>query len=245
MCPTQGMESCQKHVQAQRKRQGCILINRGGIRTAGCINKRVGEKRVCGGFRSWYAYGQQARPELCRVDTMRTSRSPTTVMTANGEVQTREQATVHVKQLDLFVKVMLLEETPAVLSVGKLCEDHGHTYHWTSCQKPHLIRMARDLIAIYPTMCHLWFLVYQRVFPLLHLHLLLHHENPVPERSGSTSEELRGDPLHESTETENKNKNEEREEVQRDISHELPGWLQEFRETLVDESTSTEPWGNQ
>ena len=40
--------------------------------------------------------------------TMRTSKSPTTVMTANGEVQTREEATVYVKQVDLFVKVMLL-----------------------------------------------------------------------------------------------------------------------------------------
>ena len=48
------------------------------------------------------------------LETMRISRSPTTVMTANGEVQTREEATVHVKQLDSFVKVMLLEETPAV-----------------------------------------------------------------------------------------------------------------------------------
>ena len=38
------------------------------------------------------------------LETMRTSRSPTTVMTANGEVQTREEATVYVKQLDLFVK---------------------------------------------------------------------------------------------------------------------------------------------
>ena len=65
-------------------------------------------------------------------------------------------------------------------------------------------------------------------------------ENPVPERSGSASEELRGDPLHESTETENKNINEEREEVQRDISHELTDWLQEFRENLVDKSTSRE-----
>ena len=55
--------------------------------------------------------------------TMRTSKSPTTVMTANGEVQTREEATVYVEQLDLFVTVMLLEETPAVLSLGKLCED--------------------------------------------------------------------------------------------------------------------------
>ena len=67
-------------------------------------------------------------------------------------------------------------------------------------------------------------------------------ENPVTERSGSTSGELRGDPLHETTETENKNKNREPEEVQRDISHELLDWLQEFREILVDESTSTEPW---
>ena len=31
------------------------------------------------------------------LETMRTSRSPTTVMTANGEVQTREEATVHVR----------------------------------------------------------------------------------------------------------------------------------------------------
>ena len=34
------------------------------------------------------------------LETMRTSRSPTTAMTANGEVQTREEATVYVKELD-------------------------------------------------------------------------------------------------------------------------------------------------
>ena len=51
------------------------------------------------------------------LETVRTSRSPTTVMTANGEVQTREEVTVYVQQLDLFVKVMFLEETPAVLSM--------------------------------------------------------------------------------------------------------------------------------
>ena len=47
----------------------------------------------------------------------------------------------HVKQLDLFVKVVLLEESPAVL--GKLCEDHGCTYHWISGQKAHLIRSGK------------------------------------------------------------------------------------------------------
>ena len=59
------------------------------------------------------------------LETMRISRNPTTVMTANGEVQTKEEATVYVKELDLFETVMLLEETLAVLSIGKLCEDHG------------------------------------------------------------------------------------------------------------------------
>ena len=55
-------------------------------------------------------------------------------------------------------------------------------------------------------------------------------ENPAPERSGSTSVKLRWDPLRETTQTENKNKNGESEEVQRDISHELLDWPQEFKE---------------
>ena len=58
------------------------------------------------------------------LETMRTSRSPTAVITAKGEVQTREEATKNVKELHIFVTVMLLEETFAVLSLGKLCEDH-------------------------------------------------------------------------------------------------------------------------
>ena len=88
-------------------------------------------------------------------------------------------------------------------------------------------------------MCHSKSLVYLQV-PLQRPHqpqdsvfdVNRYTENPVPERSGSKSGELRGDPLHESTETENKNKNEEREEVQREESHELPGCLQEFMENL-------------
>ena len=67
-------------------------------------------------------------------------------------------------------------------------------------------------------------------------------ENPV--RSGSTSEELWGNPPHRSTETENTNKNEGREEVQSEKTHDLPDWLQEFRENLVDERCPPEPRGN-
>ena len=39
------------------------------------------------------------------MDTSTTSRSPTTVITANGEVQTHEEATVYVKELETFLKM--------------------------------------------------------------------------------------------------------------------------------------------
>ena len=48
--------------------------------------------------------------DSAELETMRISKNPTTVMTANGEVQTKEEATAYVKELDLFVTVMLLEE---------------------------------------------------------------------------------------------------------------------------------------
>ena len=184
---------------------------------------------------------------MAELETMRTSRSPTTVMTANGEVQTREEATVYVKQLDLFVKVMLLEKTPAVFSLEKLCADHGFAYHWISGQEPHLIRNGKRIdfkksnnapfvfsglsassSSTTPSPTSPSSSSQDSVFDVNR-----YTENPVPERSGSTSGELLGDTLHESTETENKNKNGESEEVQRDVSLELPDWIQEFRENLV------------
>ena len=139
------------------------------------------------------------------LQTMRTSRSPTTVMTANGLVQTRDEATENVKQLDLFVKVMLLEETPAVLSLEKLCEDHGKTYHWISGQKPHLIRNGKRIdckksncvpfvvpglsassFSTTPSPTSLSSSSQDSVFDVNR-----YTENPVHVRSGSTSEELR------------------------------------------------------
>ena len=83
------------------------------------------------------------------LETVRISKSPTTVVTANGEVLTKEEATVYVRELDLFVTVMFLEDTLPVLSLGKLCEDHGYNYEWTSGQKPHLIKNGRKTTANY------------------------------------------------------------------------------------------------
>ena len=74
------------------------------------------------------------------MDTLTTSRSPTTVITANGEVQKHEEAIVYVKELYISFTLKVLENTPAVLSLGKLCDKNGYSYEWINGQKPHLIK---------------------------------------------------------------------------------------------------------
>ena len=72
--------------------------------------------------------------------TLTKSCSPTIVITATGEVQTHEEATVYVKELGIFLTMKVLENTPAVLSLGKLCDENGYSYEWINGQKPHLIK---------------------------------------------------------------------------------------------------------
>ena len=61
------------------------------------------------------------------LETVTTSESPATGFTAHGEMQTNEEAIVYVKELDFFWTVKLFEDTPAVLSLGMLREDNGHS----------------------------------------------------------------------------------------------------------------------
>ena len=81
------------------------------------------------------------------MDTLTKSCSPTIVITANGEVQTHEEAIVYVKEFGIFLTMKVLENTPAVLSLGKLSDENGYSYEWINGQKPHLIE---DGIRIMP-----------------------------------------------------------------------------------------------
>ena len=74
-----------------------------------------------------------------------TSKNPMMVVTANGEVQTKEEATVFVRELDLFVTVKLLENTPAVLSLGKTLRRIWVQLPLTSGQKPHIIKNGKKI----------------------------------------------------------------------------------------------------
>ena len=75
---------------------------------------------------------------------MRSSRSPS--------------ATIYVQQLDLCVTVMLLEETPTILSLGNFCEDHGCTFIGASGRKPHLTKKGKRIDCNAPncSICGSW-----------------------------------------------------------------------------------------
>ena len=47
---------------------------------------------------------------------------------------------MYVKELDIFLTLKVLENTPAVLSLGKLCDENGYSYEWINGQKPHHIK---------------------------------------------------------------------------------------------------------
>ena len=81
---------------------------------------------------------------LAELGTVRVSRNPTTVITANGEVQMNEEATVYVYDLDFFVTVQFPQDTHAVMSLGKLCEEHGYSFEWASGQKPHFSQWQKN-----------------------------------------------------------------------------------------------------
>ena len=153
------------------------------------------------------------------LETVTTSRSPTTV-TANGEVQTHEEATVYVKELDIFLAMKVLEDTPAVLSLGKLCDENGYSYEWTNGQKPHLNPTSSSSSSNSPTM------------------------TSSTVSSESVARQARGDPFtaetseelsYEPTKIPKPNKNEDHEHVRGNPFSDIPEWLQEFRENLVDD----------
>ena len=80
------------------------------------------------------------------LDTLRRSRNPTVVLAANGEVHTNEEAQENVHDLNLFVTGQLLEETLAVLSLGKLCEDHGYSEEVSQRSQAHGLRKEEKTI---------------------------------------------------------------------------------------------------
>ena len=209
------------------------------------------------------------------MDTLKKSRSPTIVITANGEVQTHEEATVYVKELDIFLTMKVLDNTPAVLSLGKLCDGNGYSYEWINGQKPHLIKNGIRI------QCNT-----ENFVPIVVPGLSTSSSSSVPsstsvtpsrqdiDHSTSSSSSCtsptmtvssdsenrtkadmcgmdsypvsvsnehverkeRGDPLTTPTKNPKPNKNEDHDQERGDsLCSDIPEWLQEFKENLVDD----------
>ena len=207
------------------------------------------------------------------MDFLTKSCTPTLVITANGEVQTHEETTVYVKELDIFLTMEVLDNTSAVLSLGKLYDGNGYSFDWINGQKPHLIKKG---IRIQCNTENFVPIVVPDVssssssnFPSSTSMTLSRQEIYYPTSSSSTSTSLtttvssdsetgedlsrtdsfpvsvpsehverkeRWDPFTKPTKNPKPNKNENHETEREDpLCAEIPEWLQEFKENLVDD----------
>ena len=179
----------------------------------------------------------------------------------------------------------VLEDTPAVLTLGKLCDEHGYSHEWTNGQKPYLIkngfRIQCNKENFVPVVVPGLSSSSSSNFPSSTSMTLSRQEidHPTSSSSSSTSptmtvssdsetgarEDLCGidshpapvssshverteqcDPfssgtpeehlLTKATKNPKPNKNEDHEKERRDpFCSEIPEWLQEFKENLVDD----------
>ena len=156
------------------------------------------------------------------LETVTTSRSPMTVISANGEVQTYEEATVYVRELEKFLTMKLQEDTPAVFSLGALRDEHGYSCEWINGQKPHLIKNGiriqcntEDFVPI--------------VVPGLSTTSSRSSTSTPTTPSGQEIDHSDHHPAIESSESV------DRQAQGNPYTSDIPEWLQEFRENLVDE----------
>ena len=197
------------------------------------------------------------------MDTLTKSCSPTIVITANGEVQTHEEATEYVKELGIFLTMKVLENTPAVLSLGKLCDENGYSYEWINGQKPHLINNGIRIpcntenfvpIVVPGLSSSSSGSSSTSKTPLRQESHSSSSSSPtvgeiqVREREDATNSDISPVPVSnlvgdrsgqpdetQANKTQKTNKNETTIERSNPLESEIPEWLQEFREILVDD----------
>ena len=80
------------------------------------IHNKTGGKRICCRFRRMHMSSRKDQ-NSAELDTV--EKSGDVCYSQRRSANKKQEATVYVKELDLFVTVMLLEDTLAVLSLGK------------------------------------------------------------------------------------------------------------------------------
>ena len=99
------------------------------------------------------------------LDTLTTSRSRTTVIAADGEVQTHEEATVYVKELDIFLKMKVSRTRPQCYRSESFAMDTDTLMNGSRVKNDTSLKTVFGYSATQRTSFRSWFLVYQRVLP--------------------------------------------------------------------------------
>ena len=124
MRPQSSVGFGETYLQAEEFRQNYVLFSCGSQCNAStCFNETRGARIRKSIQEHISTHDEQKRHKLRWIGYFANTQEPTVVRTANGKVQTHEEAQVFVQDLNLFVTVQLLDSTPAVLSLEKLCED--------------------------------------------------------------------------------------------------------------------------
>ena len=95
----------------KEKDKATFLLARGSLGTPAKSTKELEEREFVVDSGASMHMVSKRDLDSADLETMRTSCCSTTVMTVNGEVQTREETTVYVNQVDLLVKVMFLQDS--------------------------------------------------------------------------------------------------------------------------------------
>ena len=141
MCPRSSVEVGQKYIKIKRRKIKTAFFSLSGSRCLPAPSTLKPEERdFVGDSRASMHMISNKDLNSAELETLTTSRSLATVITANGEVHTHEETTVQVKELDIFLTMKVLQDTPAVSSLRKLCDEHAYSYEWITGQKPHLIK---------------------------------------------------------------------------------------------------------
>ena len=140
--------------------------------------------------------------------TLTKSCSPTIVTTANGEVQTHEEAIVYVKELDIFLTV--LENTSAVLSLGKLRDENRYFLNGSMVKNHISLKTGFGYPATRRTSFLLWFQACR-----IRLQDLIHQLQGHSQERGVIAQHLLQARLHHLSETKTR---EREDQIESDIS---------------------------
>ena len=142
---------------------------------------------------SFNAHVELKRPVLCRIANLKVSKSPTTVVADNGEVQTKEEAIVYCKELDLLVESSFSKIQRPFSHSGNSAKITDIFTSGPVVRNHHSSKMADEYNAARRTTYRSSSLVYRQALQSqLHLHLQQMFRITV-----------RRDPSYESAETEN------------------------------------------